>query len=109
MPRAVVGLDIGGAHLKTAHGSKVSTIAPFALWKNPARLAANIRKLIAPMPPFDLAAVTMTGELCDCFPSKQAGVRHIVRAVRKTLPDKPLMFWRNDAKFVGFDEALQEP
>ena len=51
----------------------------------------------------------MTGELCDCFASKQAGVRHIVRAARKALPDKTLLFWRNDARLVGFDEALDNP
>ena len=36
--------------------------------------------LIETAPPAERMAVTMTGELCDCFPTKADGVRHIVDA-----------------------------
>lgn len=109
MSRAILGLDIGGANLKAAHTCKVGAVVPFQLWKQPDQLTTAIRRLLEPFPPSDVVAVTMTGELCDCFASKSAGVRHIVNAVCAALPGKPLHFWRNDGRFVRANEALEDP
>jgi (4-(4-[2-(gamma-L-glutamylamino)ethyl]phenoxymethyl)furan-2-yl)methanamine synthase len=38
-------------------------------------------------------AVTMTGELCDCFPTKRDGVRHILAAVQQVFGDRTVHVW----------------
>src|SRR6185436_6442383 len=70
-----LALDIGGANLKTADGQGYAQSYAFALWKDPNRLAQQIRTAISEAPPADHLAVTMTGELADCFESKAAGIR----------------------------------
>src|SRR5881227_3332568 len=56
---AVLGLDIGGANLKSATCSGVIHTRPFPLWKHPERLATQIREIRAEMPSHDLLAMTM--------------------------------------------------
>ena len=77
----VLGLDVGGANLKAAHTAGPAVSRPFPLWKRPGDLADELRALVAPLPPFERLAVTMTGELCDCFATKREGVLHILTAV----------------------------
>src|SRR5438093_615017 len=67
MTRPVLGLDVGGANLKAAHSGGGARSRPFALWKSPAGLADALRPLLRDWPPYELLALTMTGELCDCF------------------------------------------
>src|SRR5207237_1644620 len=70
---AILGLDVGGANLKAAHCDGTAVTVPFPLWKHPDQLTARLRTIRAQMPPHDRIALTMTGELCDCFESKRAG------------------------------------
>lgn len=76
----IIGLDIGGAFVKyallPAKGKPSRGIVPFELWKQPGKLTA-ILKSLKPREPY-AAAITMTGELCDCFKNRREGVRHIV-------------------------------
>src|SRR5262249_28321084 len=94
----VVGLDVGGANLKAADGAGVARGRPFPLGKAPDRLAAELRALLADLPPADRLAVTLTGELCDCFADRAAGVAHILGAVASL--GLPLGVWRNDGRFA---------
>src|SRR5262249_10334863 len=73
-----LGLDIGGANLKAAHSGGNVRIQPFPLWKHPGELTEVLRELVDSMPAADVLAVTMTGELCDCFDSKRQGVLAIL-------------------------------
>jgi probable H4MPT-linked C1 transfer pathway protein len=109
MSRAVLGLDVGGANLKAAHIGGAARSVPFALWKNPAGLPAALRSLISSMPPADRLAVTMTGELCDCFESKRQGVHAILDAVKATAGTMAVRVWRNDGRFVDLSEARSTP
>ena len=86
MPQSVLGLDVGGANLKAAHSSGPARSRPFALWKSPATLPDALRDLLRDWPPYDLLAVTMTGELCDCFVAACEGVRAILDAVLYARP-----------------------
>ena len=45
-----LALDIGGANLKAAHTSGATRSLPFALWKQPERLADALRCLGRPCP-----------------------------------------------------------
>ena len=44
---AIIGLDIGGANLKAATADGAAQSRPFALWKRPRELAAELNKLLA--------------------------------------------------------------
>jgi (4-(4-[2-(gamma-L-glutamylamino)ethyl]phenoxymethyl)furan-2-yl)methanamine synthase len=98
MSATILALDIGGANLKVAHTSGAIRSVPFALWKEPDGLAAAIRDLVADLPPFDRVALTMTGELCDCFRTKAEGVAHIQRAVKTAFPGRQLHVWGTDGR-----------
>lgn len=107
MSHVVLGLDIGGANLKAATpnpgGRGVSV--PFALWKQPDGLPAALASLVRQFDDVQEFAVTMTGELCDCFETKEAGVNHIVTAVLNVSRSWPVRFWCTDGKFLNSDEA----
>jgi hypothetical protein len=109
MSRSVLGLDVGGANLKAVHTSGAACTAPFALWKDPAGLTDALRVLVASLPPADRLAVTMTGELCDCFENKRQGVHAILGAVEVVAASKPVQVWRNDGRFVDLAAARQQP
>jgi probable H4MPT-linked C1 transfer pathway protein len=109
LPAPVIGLDVGGANLKAAHTFGPARTHPFALWKHPDELPGALRALLADLPPARLLAVTMTGELCDCFETKRAGVRHILDAVASACPDLPVRVWRLDGRFVDLADAHDDP
>lgn len=105
----VLGLDIGGANLKAAHTNGRALSVPFALWKNPAGLTDALRNLLEQIPSADALAVTMTGELCDCFESKRQGVLAILDAVQAAAGSMPIRVWDNDGHFVDVTAARQSP
>lgn len=105
----VLGLDIGGANLKAAHSNGSAISVAFPLWKQPDRLTAALRQLCAEMPAHDRLSVTMTGELCDCYPTKREGVHAIVQGVLAAAGPTPVRVWSNRARFVSCDEAMAEP
>src|SRR5689334_4768543 len=106
--RPVLGLDIGGANLKAAHSSGAARSRPFALWKSPAALPGALRQLLRGWPPYDLLAVTMTGELCDCFATKREGVRALLDAV-SAAGAVPARVWLTDGRLVGIGAARSRP
>ena len=105
----VLGLDIGGANLKAAHSRGQALSVPFALWKTPDLLPDTVSRLLRDMPPYDALAVTMTGELCDCFESKRQGVLAILDAVTARAGQTPIHVWRNDGHFVDVTAARATP
>jgi len=107
--KPILGLDIGGANLKLAHTDGTARTVPFELWKQPRNLPGALGAVVASAPPFDQVAVTMTGELCDCFETKREGVHAILDAVATACPGSPLSIWRNDGQFVGVPAARQMP
>jgi probable H4MPT-linked C1 transfer pathway protein len=109
MAGEVLGLDIGGANLKAATASRVAISRPFALWKNPKRLAEELRQLMNAMPPFERLAVTMTGELCDCFESKRQGVNAILDSVESSAGPAPILVWQTSGEFTNIASARQHP
>src|SRR5262245_18167808 len=108
-PRSVVGLDVGGANLKAAHVSGAACLRPFALWKNPTGLPTALRGLLANFPTAATVAVTMTGELCDCFESKRQGVNAILDAVVEAAGSTPIRVWRMRGRFVSVRTARETP
>ncbi len=101
----ILGLDVGGANLKAAHLDGPAVSRPFALWKNPSGLPEALRDFLAALPPAQRLAVTMTGELCDCYPTKRVGVAAILDAVAAAAPGVPTRVWTADGHFVDPAEA----
>src|SRR5262245_54487660 len=102
---SILGLDIGGANLKAAHTSGVAKTIAFPLWKQPDRLSEELARLGAAMPPFEKLAITMTGELCDCFATQRDGVHAILESVHRAWSQTPVRVWCTQNRFFEFDEA----
>jgi probable H4MPT-linked C1 transfer pathway protein len=77
-----LALDIGGANLKLADGKSFALARSFQLFRDPQALAQELRMAITECPPSDRLVCTMTGELCDCFPTKAEGVGFILQALQ---------------------------
>jgi probable H4MPT-linked C1 transfer pathway protein len=106
--RPVVGLDVGGAHLKLAALSadgRLDTvrIAPCALWKGLDRLDAALDALLPNVPQGARFAATMTGELVDLWPDRASGVAAIASALTARLG--PVSFYGGEK---GFSENAED-
>jgi probable H4MPT-linked C1 transfer pathway protein len=100
-----LGLDIGGANLKAADGRGWVTCVPFELWRTPYRLQAALSALVSAAPAAERVAMTMTGELCDCFRTKKEGVCHILAATAAAADGKELQVYLVDGRFVTMVQA----
>jgi probable H4MPT-linked C1 transfer pathway protein len=112
MTGTVLGLDIGGANLKAAAlrgGEFLCQTQSFALWRNPDGLTAALRALLQKLPAADRLAITMTGELCDCFASKREGVLHILDAVTSAAEGRPVHVWTTESSFLDVNAARSAP
>ena len=94
-----LALDIGGANLKVADGVGYAESFPFALWRDSVRLAQELRTVIAQAPACDHLAVTMTGELADCFESKSEGVSFILDSVSEASDGRHTRVYLSDGRF----------
>lgn len=104
-----LGLDIGGANVKIADGRGFAVSHPFALWKHPQKLAQELRTSIAQGPPCDHLAVTMTGELADCFGSKSEGVTFILEAVAQASDSRHTRVYLSNGMLVTPQVAMTRP
>lgn len=104
-----IALDIGGANIKAAHASGQARTLPFELWKRPDDLAEILAKLGATFPPIDRVALTMTAELCDCYPTKVVGVHRVLDAVMEAFPERDIRVWGTDACFHDVEEVRRRP
>jgi probable H4MPT-linked C1 transfer pathway protein len=105
----VVGLDIGGANLKAADSAGNAITWPFAIWKTPEKLPAEIARLLARFARPDAIALTMTAELADCFQTKRQGVEAVVDAVEQAADKIPIAVWQTTGQFVAPREARETP
>lgn len=105
--KRVIGLDIGGANLKASDGEHLSVSVPFPLWKQSDQLEAALRTLLSRFTDSDALAVTMTGELADCFATRAEGVNDILAAVEQAAADRPVAVWQTSGEFVDMDVARE--
>src|SRR6516225_7297219 len=109
MPAQVLGLDIGGANLKAAHTNGTARQVPFELWRRPEQLADSLKDLLRGWPPCDSVAVTMTGELCDCFETRREGVGAILSSIELATGGTPVRIWQIHGRFAIIGEAKHAP
>ena len=105
MATTILGLDIGGANLKAATADKRAISVPFPLWKQPDKLPTALAELVAQFPDTEELAVTMTGELCDCFETKRDGVHAIVQAIEAVAACRVARVWSTEGVFLNCEEA----
>jgi probable H4MPT-linked C1 transfer pathway protein len=103
------GIDIGGAYLKLADGCGFADAFHFALWESPRRLALELRTLLAHAPSSDHLAVTMTGELADCFDNQAEGVRFILQALEDAADGRHTRVYLKNGMFVTPQVAVSRP
>ncbi|MFO0898790.1 MAG: hydantoinase/oxoprolinase family protein [Pirellulales bacterium] len=104
-----LGLDIGGANLKAADGRGFALSRPFPLWQRPGDLAKELAATLAASPAANRLAVTMTGELADCFATKAEGVAAICGAVVQAAARRDVQIYGVDGQFVAPEAALARP
>ena len=104
-----LGLDIGGANIKASDGRERSLSRPFAIWKEPERLPAELGGILAEFPEADHVAVTMTAELADCFRTKAEGVARILEGVLSVAGERVVLVWQTAGEFVSADLACEFP
>jgi probable H4MPT-linked C1 transfer pathway protein len=100
-----VALDIGGANIKLADGLGFAQSFAFPLWKRPKQLGSELARILDHAPA-DHVAVTMTGELADCFPSKAEGVRSILLAVKAAAGGRRTRVYLSSGQWVTTDAAI---
>ena len=104
-----MALDIGGANIKLANGNGYAASYVFPMWNQFEGLASELRKLITEAPSSDHLAVTMTGELADCFESKSAGVTHILQSVTEGSDGRHTRVYTVDGNLVSLQVAKNDP
>jgi probable H4MPT-linked C1 transfer pathway protein len=109
MVSVVIGWDIGGAHLKAArvkHGRVEAVVqAATPLWLGLDSLHAAFDVLSAQLGHADRHVITMTGELCDAFPSRREGVAGLAAIVANHLSPAAPSLYAGRAGFVELGEA----
>lgn len=111
----ILGLDVGGAHLKAARleDGKVTAVtqALCPLWQGTDRLTTAIEEIAPLTQGADAFAVTMTGELSDIYPDRATGVRDLVeRLVNAFGPGVTVLSFGSGAiTFATPEEAKANP
>ena len=117
MQKLVLGMDIGGANLKYASSCGTAIAREFAMWLTPEQLSQSLIEDMQKhfidcgiMP--DELAVTMTGELADCFLDRKIGVEHIVQQTchaAEQLNVENVRFYGVDGCFHQANHACEDP
>ncbi len=108
----IVGIDIGGANLKYASSQGVAYSRRFEMWRRSDSLADTVAQdLCKWFGPRRTLAITMTGELADCFVDRGEGVEHIVRHVSDAatrVESTDVHYYGVDGQFHSAAAARQE-
>ena len=112
--RHFVGIDVGGANLKYADSCGNTWRRRFPLWRCPDSLGDAIREDLARFGPAGGLAVTMTGELADCFADRALGVGHIVGEITRAVAGggdrfQTIAYYGVDGRFRDGPGATDHP
>lgn len=114
MDGALIGWDVGGAHLKAArieHDGRLSGawLEPCPLWRGLDQLHQAIDRIEARMPAVEscVHAVTMTGEMVDLFETRQAGVQALVTLLDQRLGAGRTHFYAGTHGWLDASHACQ--
>ncbi len=114
----VWGVDIGGANLKLCSRSGRCASVAFPMWTESHRLAVALQELMRQLAgdgggidwdDDSVMAVTMTGELADCFESRRVGVAKILDQVSSIVPDSQCRIYSVKGQWLSPSEAKAAP
>jgi len=104
--------DIGGAHLKVAVAEDGRTIAvrqiPCALWLGLDLLDDAFAEMSDLLSRVDIQAATMTGEMCELFPDRRAGVGAILNRLEQ-LRGSDIQIWMGMHGLGNLGAARRDP
>jgi len=109
MQKNIMGWDIGGAHVKAALLSEAGEVLravqqPCPLWKGLAYLEQAVQAVLRALPYHcGRHAVTMTGELVDCFSGREQGVAAIIRTLREQLGAANMLIFAGGMGFIDVE------
>lgn len=108
MTDAVIGWDLGGAHLKASRlnaGGAVEEVVqlPCRLWQGMQHLDAAVIEALPRLGRAPVHAVTMTGEMVDLFPDRVDGVGRIAERMQGLLAGVECRYYAGQAGFVRAD------
>jgi probable H4MPT-linked C1 transfer pathway protein len=108
---AVIGWDIGGAHLKAVRAENGRIVAatqiPSPLRLGIASVSRAFTQAKAALGPADRHAVTMTGELADTFRSRRDGVDALVTSAMTELDGAPVTLYAGRVGFIRPEQAAR--
>ncbi len=105
-----VGIDIGGANIKFANAAgRVHSVA-FPLWKRPRELSQVLRETLqARFAGADTLLAVMTGELADCYETREHGVREIAQALQQAANGRRPAWFGLDQRWHGTGDLHDRP
>ncbi|WP_442756421.1 hydantoinase/oxoprolinase family protein [Methylocystis sp. JAN1] len=105
---AIIGWDIGGAHVKAARAENGRIVAVTQRACAPhlglAHLEAPIRETLAELGPATRHRVTMTAELSDAFEDRATGVVSVAALAAREIGADDIRFYAGARGFVGRSE-----
>lgn len=109
----VLGVDVGGAHIKHAvcrNGRELAraVVTPFEIFRQKDELPAALHQIRAGTSP-GAVALTMTGELSDVFRSRAEGVRFILRAAGEAFDGANIRVVESAGRLVSMNAAMRKP
>src|SRR5450631_1528656 len=108
----IIGWDAGGAHLKAARAENgIITRAvqiPCPLWLGVAELDRAFHEAEAAIGRAGFNAITMTGELCDAFATREEGVAGLAAIMARLLNPGRALFYAGRSGFVDESEAAEQ-
>ena len=99
------------ANLKYASDRGSAVSRPYALWQHPDQLSAAIQDDLSRYSAIQTLAVTMTGELADCYVDREIGVRAIADATAQaaaSLGIEQVLFYGLDGCFHRLHDAKDQ-
>lgn len=105
----MVGWDVGGAHLKAArveNGIVTRAVQiPCPLWLGLGELDRAFTEAKAAIGEAPVNAITMTGELCDAFATREEGVARLAAIMVQLLSPGRALFYAGRSGFAGDSEV----
>ncbi|MCI0735192.1 MAG: H4MPT-linked C1 transfer pathway protein, partial [Beijerinckiaceae bacterium] len=107
----IIGWDVGGAHLKAARAENgiitraVQIACP--LWLGVEELGRAYLSAEASVGQAPLNAITMTGELCDVFATREDGVTRLAGIMARLLDRRRAIFYAGRSGFVDESDATR--
>lgn len=104
-----VGIDVGGANIKVANAAGKCAACRFPLWIDHERLGKKVGELLREFSDADRLAVTMTGELADCFATRREGVRRIIEQLTSAFPADRTSVYALNGQWFTPEQAIADP